>query len=68
VYSIVNPGDMARIKCANRRFDGKIGTVVLVRPVEHHSFIYNIFVMVNGRVYGFEETELEVLSSARRDK
>jgi hypothetical protein len=59
------PGDMARIKCVNSRLHGKVGTVILNKPSPPHSFIYTVCVLINGRVYGFEEDEVEVISEDR---
>jgi hypothetical protein len=61
----VKIGDMARIKCVNSRLHGKVGIVVLNKPKSTHTFIYGVCVMINGRVYGFEEEEVEVISEDR---
>jgi hypothetical protein len=61
----MKPGDMARIQCVNSQFHGKVGTVVLNKPASPHSFIYTVCVFVNGRVYEFEEEEIEVISEDR---
>ena len=53
-------GDMVRINCDNRFLNGKIGTIVLRE--EYREPVYGLCVLVEGSVYGFEESEVEVIN------
>ena len=56
-------GDLVQINCENYFLNGKIGTVMLCKKSQ--GVVYGLCVLVQGLVYGFEESELEVLSESR---
>ena len=56
-------GDIVRINCENRFLSGKIGTIVLHE--EYREPVYGLCVLVEGSVYGFKESEVEVISESR---
>ena len=56
-------GDLVRISCDNRTLDKKIGTVMLHE--KNQGVVYGLCVMIEGLVYGFEESEVEVVNESR---
>ena len=56
-------GDMVRISCNNRFLNGKIGTVVLHK--EKIGAVYGLCILIQGLIYGFEKSEVEVISESR---
>jgi len=59
-------GDLVQVvNCNNSLLNGKIGTIVLR---EHREKIYGLCVMIGGRVYGFEDYEIEVVMKAGKSR
>ena len=56
-------GDMVRINCTNRFLNGKIGTIVLNE--EKVGVVYGLCVLIQGLIYGFEVSEIEVINESR---
>lgn len=56
-------GNMVRIKCNNRFFNGKIGTVVLHK--EKVGVVYGLCILIQGLIYGFDEDEVEIINESR---
>ena len=55
----MNVGDLVRIvNCNNSFLNDKIGTIVMN---EWREEFYGLCVLIQGMVYGFEESEVEVI-------
>jgi hypothetical protein len=57
-------GDLVKISCNNRSLNGKIGTVML-HEENYCGIVYCLCVMIEGKILGFEESEVEVISESR---
>ena len=56
-------GELVIVNCDNHMLDKKIGTVVVHE--KKRSLVYGLCVMIEGLVYGFEESEVEVVNENR---
>jgi len=56
-------GDLVVVSCGNHELDKKIGTVMLHE--KNQGVVYGLCVMIEGLVYGFKESEVEVVNESR---
>ena len=56
-------GDIVQINCSNHFLNRKIGTIILHE--EYREPVYGLCVLIEGLVYGFKESEVEVVNEDR---